>query len=209
MPSACRRGIIYIGEARRWPVAALSAPMSHARRQVRGRVRYLVVHCTEAGGHCGEVSTMGCARSDQCDQAISATCRCFGRAHHDRRQMAAVHGDGRGRLHGPARCGLPRRIREHLNLPREDYRGSLARRWSAPGAATSPAHSCGSVWRPAPGTAWPDAPAAADSIQSIISPRRPSLYRSAAAAGNARLATSSAILSARCGLSDSVKSAAP
>jgi NAD(P)H-dependent flavin oxidoreductase YrpB (nitropropane dioxygenase family) len=47
-----------MGKTRGVPVAALVGAKEHALRQVAAGVDILVVQGTEAGGHCGEVSTM-------------------------------------------------------------------------------------------------------------------------------------------------------
>ena len=47
-----------MGKTHRVPVAALVGAKEHALRQVAAGVDILVVQGTEAGGHCGEVSTM-------------------------------------------------------------------------------------------------------------------------------------------------------
>jgi NAD(P)H-dependent flavin oxidoreductase YrpB (nitropropane dioxygenase family) len=50
--------MIAMGKAHNVPVAALVGAKEHALRQVAAGVDILVVQGTEAGGHCGEVSTM-------------------------------------------------------------------------------------------------------------------------------------------------------
>jgi NAD(P)H-dependent flavin oxidoreductase YrpB (nitropropane dioxygenase family) len=50
--------MIAMGKAHNVPVAALVGAREHALRQVAAGVDILVVQGTEAGGHCGEVSTM-------------------------------------------------------------------------------------------------------------------------------------------------------
>jgi len=50
--------MIEMGRARGVPVAALVGAKEHAIRQVAAGVDILVVQGTEAGGHCGEVTTM-------------------------------------------------------------------------------------------------------------------------------------------------------
>ena len=50
--------MIEMGKAHGVPVAALVGAKEHALRQVAAGVDILVVQGTEAGGHCGEVSTM-------------------------------------------------------------------------------------------------------------------------------------------------------
>jgi len=50
--------MIAMGKAHGVPVAALVGAKEHAIRQVNAGVDILVVQGTEAGGHCGEVSTM-------------------------------------------------------------------------------------------------------------------------------------------------------
>lgn len=50
--------MIEMGKAHGVPVAALVGAKEHAIRQVNAGVDILVVQGTEAGGHCGEVSTM-------------------------------------------------------------------------------------------------------------------------------------------------------
>ena len=52
------KAMIEMGKAHGVPVAALVGAKEHALRQVAGGVDILVVQGTEAGGHCGEVSTM-------------------------------------------------------------------------------------------------------------------------------------------------------
>jgi len=52
------KAMIEMGKAHRVPVAALVGAKEHALRQVAAGVDMLVVQGTEAGGHCGEVSTM-------------------------------------------------------------------------------------------------------------------------------------------------------
>jgi NAD(P)H-dependent flavin oxidoreductase YrpB (nitropropane dioxygenase family) len=50
--------MIEMGKTRGVPVAALVGAKEHALRQIAAGVDILVVQGTEAGGHCGEVSTM-------------------------------------------------------------------------------------------------------------------------------------------------------
>lgn len=52
------KAMIEMGKKRGVPVAALVGAKEHALRQVAAGVDILVVQGTEAGGHCGEVSTM-------------------------------------------------------------------------------------------------------------------------------------------------------
>jgi len=52
------KAMIEMGNAHGVPVAALVGAKEHALRQVAAGVDILVVQGTEAGGHCGEVSTM-------------------------------------------------------------------------------------------------------------------------------------------------------
>jgi NAD(P)H-dependent flavin oxidoreductase YrpB (nitropropane dioxygenase family) len=52
------KAMIEMGQKHRVPVAALVGAKEHALRQVAAGVDILVVQGTEAGGHCGEVSTM-------------------------------------------------------------------------------------------------------------------------------------------------------
>ena len=52
------RDMIEMGKRRGVPVAALVGAKEHALRQVAAGIDILVVQGTEAGGHCGEVSTM-------------------------------------------------------------------------------------------------------------------------------------------------------
>ncbi|HZR87584.1 MAG TPA: nitronate monooxygenase [Bradyrhizobium sp.] len=52
------RAMIEMGKTHGVPVAALVGAKEHALRQVAAGVDILVVQGTEAGGHCGEVSTM-------------------------------------------------------------------------------------------------------------------------------------------------------
>jgi len=52
------KAMIDMGKAHGVPVAALVGAKEHALRQVAAGVDILVVQGTEAGGHCGEVSTM-------------------------------------------------------------------------------------------------------------------------------------------------------
>lgn len=52
------KAMIEMGKAHGVPVAALVGAKEHAIRQVAAGVDILVVQGTEAGGHCGEVSTM-------------------------------------------------------------------------------------------------------------------------------------------------------
>jgi NAD(P)H-dependent flavin oxidoreductase YrpB (nitropropane dioxygenase family) len=52
------KAMIEMGKAHGVPVAALVGAKEHALRQVAAGVDILVVQGTEAGGHCGEVSTM-------------------------------------------------------------------------------------------------------------------------------------------------------
>lgn len=52
------KAMIDMGKAHNIPVAALVGAKEHAIRQVAAGVDILVVQGTEAGGHCGEVSTM-------------------------------------------------------------------------------------------------------------------------------------------------------
>src|SRR5271170_2910567 len=52
------KAMIEMGKAHGVPVAALVGAKEHALRQVAAGVDILVVQGTEAGGHCGEVSTL-------------------------------------------------------------------------------------------------------------------------------------------------------
>ena len=52
------KALIEMGKKHNVPVAALVGAKEHALRQVAAGVDILVVQGTEAGGHCGEVSTM-------------------------------------------------------------------------------------------------------------------------------------------------------
>ena len=52
------KAMIEMGKAHSVPVAALVGAKEHALRQVAAGVDILVVQGTEAGGHCGDVSTM-------------------------------------------------------------------------------------------------------------------------------------------------------
>ena len=52
------KAMIEMGKKHNVPVAALVGAKEHALRQVAAGVDILVVQGTEAGGHCGEVSTM-------------------------------------------------------------------------------------------------------------------------------------------------------
>jgi NAD(P)H-dependent flavin oxidoreductase YrpB (nitropropane dioxygenase family) len=52
------KDMIEMGKRRGVPVAALVGAKEHALRQVAAGIDILVVQGTEAGGHCGEVSTM-------------------------------------------------------------------------------------------------------------------------------------------------------
>src|SRR5439155_1495280 len=52
------KAMIEMGKQHNVPVAALVGAKEHALRQVAAGVDILVVQGTEAGGHCGEVSTM-------------------------------------------------------------------------------------------------------------------------------------------------------
>lgn len=52
------KAMIEMGRKRNVPVAALVGAKEHALRQVAAGVDILVVQGTEAGGHCGEVSTL-------------------------------------------------------------------------------------------------------------------------------------------------------
>ena len=52
------KAMIEMGQKHGVPVAALVGAKEHALRQVAAGVDILVVQGTEAGGHCGEVSTM-------------------------------------------------------------------------------------------------------------------------------------------------------
>ena len=63
------------------PVAALVGAKEHALRQVAAGVDILVAAGTEAGGHCGEVSTMVLVPEViEGARSRSATCRCWPRA---------------------------------------------------------------------------------------------------------------------------------
>src|SRR5207244_12026081 len=52
------KAMVDMGKKHNVPVAALVGAKEHALRQVAAGVEILVVQGTEAGGHCGEVSTM-------------------------------------------------------------------------------------------------------------------------------------------------------
>ncbi|PJG56985.1 monooxygenase [Bradyrhizobium forestalis] len=57
-PGVPPKAMIEMGKTHGVPVAALVGAKEHALRQVAAGVDILVVQGTEAGGHCGEVSTM-------------------------------------------------------------------------------------------------------------------------------------------------------
>ena len=111
------------------PCAALVGAKQHAVRQVQAGVDIIVAQGTEAGGHCGEVSTMVLvpevvARAAHHGQRHSGA---GGGRHHDRTADGGRHGDGRGRRLD--RLGLARHhgSGDLRNVPREDGGGAVAR----------------------------------------------------------------------------------
>ena len=123
------KAMIEMGRKHGVPVAALVGSKEHALRQVAAGVDILVAQGTEAGGHCGEVSTMvlvpeviKAIKPIRDVPVLAAGGIMTGR------QMAACDGDGRGRRLDRLGVARHRRIRDHRNLSREDDRGVLARR---------------------------------------------------------------------------------
>ncbi len=121
--------MIAMGRRHGVPVAALVGAKEHAIRQVNAGVDILVVQGTEAGGHCGEVSTIGAgAGGAEGDQTDPRRAGAGGGRHHERRADGGLHGDGGGGR--VDRLGLARdhRERDVGDLPREDDRGVEPRR---------------------------------------------------------------------------------
>jgi NAD(P)H-dependent flavin oxidoreductase YrpB (nitropropane dioxygenase family) len=114
------KAMIEMGKQHGVPVAALVGAKEHALRQVAAGVDILVAQGTEAGGHCGEVSTMVLV-----PEVIKAI-----RPIRNVPVLAAggMHGHGRGGRLDRLGVACDGRIRDHGNLPREDDRGVLARR---------------------------------------------------------------------------------
>ncbi len=88
--------MIEAGKERGVPVAALVGAKEHAVKQVQAGVDLIVAQGTEAGGHCGEVTTMVLIPEvieaiDGAVPVLAAGGIVTGR------QMAAARGDGRGR----------------------------------------------------------------------------------------------------------------
>jgi len=112
--------MIALGKKHGVPVAALVGAKEHAIRQVNAGVDILVVQGTEAGGHCGEVSTLVLV-----PEVLKAI-----RPIRDVPVLAAggLHGHGRGG--GLDRIGLAGHdgVRDQRNLSRKDDRSDLPRR---------------------------------------------------------------------------------
>ncbi len=121
------KAMIEMGKKHNVPVAALVGAKEHALRQVAAGVDILVVQGTEAGGHCGEVSTL--VLVPEVIKAIKPI--------RDVPVLAAggimtgtadggLHGDGRGRRMDRLGVACHRRVRNLRDLSREDDRGILA-----------------------------------------------------------------------------------
>ncbi len=110
--------MIEMGKKHGVPVAALVGAKEHAIRQVNAGVDILVVQGTEAGGHCGEVSTLVLgprgAESHQADPRRAGPGR---RRHHDRRPDGRLHGHGRGGRMDRLGVAGDHGIRDHRDLP--------------------------------------------------------------------------------------------
>jgi len=126
-----------------------SAPRKHAIRQVAAGVDILVVQGTEAGGHCGEVSTM--VLVPEVIKAIRADARCAGcwprGGIMTGRQMAACMAMGAAGVWTGSVWAGHGGIRGHRNFSREDDRRLVARRRPLQGAApASRPRQLRSVW---------------------------------------------------------------
>ena len=121
--------MIEMGKKHGVPVAALVGAKEHALRQVAAGVDILVVQGTEAGGHCGEVSTMVLvpevikAIKQIRDVPVLAAGGIM-----NGRQMAACMAMGAAGVWTGSVWLATVGIRDHGNLPRKDDRGVLARR---------------------------------------------------------------------------------
>jgi len=122
------KAMIEMGKKHDVPVAALVGAKEHALRQVAAGVDILVVQGTEAGGHCGEVSTMvlvpeviKAIKPIRDVPVLAAGGIMTGR------QMAACMAMGRGPAPGPVRCGSPPSNPKPRRFSRENDRGVLAR----------------------------------------------------------------------------------
>ena len=123
------RAMIEMGKKHNVPVAALVGAKEHAIRQVAAGVDLLVVQGTEAGGHCGEVSTLvlvpeviKAIKTDAARWPVLAAGGIMTGA-----QMAACM--AMGAAGAVDRIGLARDdgIRDLRHLPREDDRRLVAR----------------------------------------------------------------------------------
>jgi len=169
------------------PVAALVGAKEHALRQVAAGVDILVVQGTEAGGHCGEVSTM--VLVPEVIKAIKTDPRRAGAGrgrHHDRAPDGGVHGDGRRRRLDRLGVAGDGRIRNHRNFSREDDRSVSRDAVRSRGRTGKPARQLRSVWT----DAWdrgPTAPARCRChCRSIISRDAFNSIDRSAASGNAQ-----------------------
>jgi len=119
--------MIEMGKKHGVPVAALVGAKEHALRQVASGVDILVVQGTEAGGHCGEVSTM--VLLPEVIKAIKPIRDVpAGRGrHHDGTPDGSLHGDGRGRRVDRLGLACNDGVGDDGNLSRENDRGFLAR----------------------------------------------------------------------------------
>ena len=132
--------MIEMGKRHGVPVAALVGAKEHAIRQVNAGVDILVVQGTEAGGHCGEVTTM--VLVPEVLQAIKQDPRRAGagrRRDHERPPDGRLHGDGRGRRVDRLGVAGDDGERDQRDLPREDDRGLQPRR----GAGQDPHRQAG------------------------------------------------------------------
>ena len=123
------KAMIDMGRKHDVPVAALVGSKEHALRQVAAGVDILVAQGTEAGGHCGEVSTMvlvpeviKAIKPIRDVPVLAAGGIMTGR------QMAACMAMGAAGAWTGSVWLADRRVRDHRNLPRENDRGVLARR---------------------------------------------------------------------------------
>ena len=140
--------MIEMGKRHGVPVAALVGAKEHAIRQVNAGVDILVVQGTEAGGHCGEVTTMVLvpevlqAIKPIRDVPVLAAGGIMNGA-----QMAACMAMGAaGRLDRLGLAGHDRE-RDQRDLPREDDRGRLAATPCASRSRTGkPARQLRSAW---------------------------------------------------------------
>ena len=191
------------------PVAALVGAKEHALRQVAAGVDILVVQGTEAGGHCGEVSTMvlvpeviKAIKPIRDVPVLAAGGIMTGR------QMAACMAMGAAGVWTGSVWLATVESETSGNLPREDDRGLLARRHPFQGPHRKAGTAIAFGMDRCVGS-WPrQSRRAADAAAEHHQPRRLQFIDRSAAAGNTQARDLvSYFVGQGVGLIDSVKSA--